>query len=162
MRKVVFLDIDGPMNTRNNMLACKEDKTPFYFYHEGIKVCKLDPACVKNLNTLLDKTGAELVICSSWRLNSTPARFTSFLRMQGLTHDVVGFTPNMEWEGRNRDAEVLHYINAEYPLNDIDKWIVIDDLASELQGIDKQNLLIVDHISGFNHAQLEKALNLLS
>ncbi|MBE6544233.1 MAG: hypothetical protein E7675_07505 [Ruminococcaceae bacterium] len=53
--KVIFLDIDGVMNSKSYDLERKSDK--------GI----MDPTRVELLKKIIDKTGAEIVLTSSWR-----------------------------------------------------------------------------------------------
>lgn len=62
MDKILFLDIDGVLNhdTWFNSIAYKS-------HEQSWKVSMFDPECVKRVNTILEKTGAKLVISSSWR-----------------------------------------------------------------------------------------------
>ena len=57
MRKIIFLDIDGVLNSID--------------YFEQTKYCKgyteIDPEKVKLLKEIVDRTGAEIVLSSTWR-----------------------------------------------------------------------------------------------
>ena len=61
MRKVIFLDIDGVLNTGRWHAQMggniPRDKYGYTF----------DPNAVANLKKILDETGAEIVISSSWK-----------------------------------------------------------------------------------------------
>lgn len=158
--KFVFLDIDGPMNTRNHMLKCSDNNIPFYFEFIGKRICHLDPNCIDNLNTLLNKTQAKLVICSSWRYFSTPEWFTLFLHNQGLKFNTFDFTPNLELIGLERADEILEFLKL-YESN-LEEWIVIDDSIGELKKLDKNHIIHVDTLSGFNSTHLSRAIRLLN
>lgn len=56
MTKVLFLDIDGPMIPRR----------AFYLQGQTLVVSKFDPVAAALLNEVLAKTGAKLVISSTW------------------------------------------------------------------------------------------------
>ena len=86
-RKIIFLDLDGVLNTAR--------------WHEQAKVDELkddygytfDPTAVSNLADIIEKTGADIVISSSWK-------FMGLSKMQKMWKDrrlpgkVVGLTPN--------------------------------------------------------------------
>lgn len=61
MRKIIFLDIDGVLNTKywyNQMSrSTPKDKYGYAF----------DPNAVANLKRIIDETGADIVISSSWK-----------------------------------------------------------------------------------------------
>ncbi len=62
MMKIIFLDIDGVLNHMywlKKMKGVEGDKKFF------------DPDCVRRLNTITDKTGAKIVLSSSWRIGKT-------------------------------------------------------------------------------------------
>ena len=56
MRKYIFLDIDGPLNTARNDYLDPEK----YGHH-------FDNEAVKNLRKIVDATNASIVISSSWK-----------------------------------------------------------------------------------------------
>ena len=61
MRNVIFLDIDGVLNTKwwytQMHRNTPKDKYGYTF----------DPRSVANLKKILDETGADIVISSSWK-----------------------------------------------------------------------------------------------
>lgn len=63
MRKILFLDIDGVVCTEFNNRKeyyLGEDKALFEWY-------VMNPSCIEHLNTIVQQTGCEIVISSSWR-----------------------------------------------------------------------------------------------
>ena len=62
MNKYLFLDIDGVLNHDEwfESDAYRKNQTNW-------KVSMFDPKCVERVNTILQQTGAQLVVSSSWR-----------------------------------------------------------------------------------------------
>jgi hypothetical protein len=95
--KVIFLDIDGVLNHENwfkkrmtikNDFNSKEwnDHYPFY---------EFDPESVKQLNKIIDKTGAKVVISSTWRHGRTIEQLQEILDRVGFVGEVIDTTPSL-------------------------------------------------------------------
>lgn len=109
--KIIFLDIDGVLN------------------HSGSKVF-FENSCLKELKRVCSKTGAKIVLISSWKEVYKPMYIdrperkmfdTVFTKKNGL--ELVGVTKNLG-DGDNRGQEVLDYLNEH---NHIDSFVVLDD-----------------------------------
>lgn len=61
--KIIFLDFDGVMDTGYDDLIRNKEGKPFYDEY-GIL---FDPNCIKNLKYIIDNTGANIVVTSSWK-----------------------------------------------------------------------------------------------
>lgn len=61
MTKYLFLDVDGVLNHSEYLSYSHIFKYPY---------CWFDPVCVEGVKEILNKTGAKLVISSSWRKDS--------------------------------------------------------------------------------------------
>lgn len=89
MRKVVFLDIDGVLNTERQHWHCQMngiapvDRFGYAF----------DPKAVANLATILTEAGAELVISSSWKSIGI-TNIVDLWEERGLPGTIIGITPN--------------------------------------------------------------------
>ena len=55
--KVIFLDVDGVLNSETYFLTHAEESID----------CFIDPVCVQRLKNITDMTGADIVLSSSWR-----------------------------------------------------------------------------------------------
>lgn len=82
-RRIVFLDIDGPLNHTN-----------WYISEEYSKLTQedeldIDPKCVERVNRICQETGAQIVISSDWRISSG---WQSRLERVGLNH-IIDCTP---------------------------------------------------------------------
>lgn len=114
--KVVFLDIDGVLNS---------DKYVRRFGGDGVAI---DPERMRILKQIIDATGAEIVLSTSWRVHwdidpkncdicgkQINAVFSEF----GL--QVFDKTPRL---GTSREQEIESWLN-EHP--DVQSFVVLDD-----------------------------------
>lgn len=62
MNKYLFLDIDGVLNHDEWF-----ESNGYRKNQANWQVSMFDPKCVERVNTILEETGAELVVSSSWR-----------------------------------------------------------------------------------------------
>lgn len=116
-RKLIFLDIDGVLNT-----------------HSSIKKAMFDPQCVDNLNTLIHLTYAGVVLSSSWRYhiyngNMSPMGFYYLLASHGVECNLVGYTCPDELI-KEREGQIKHWIEQN---NFTGKYVSLDDM--DLKGI---------------------------
>lgn len=109
MRKIIFLDIDGVMNSINERKLHPEDFGKMY----GI-----DPKPVAILNDLVEKTGAEIVLSSTWRLDEN---YKEVMREAGI--NVIGRTPYLG--GQIRGEEIDLWLKEHG--SDVDLYAIIDD-----------------------------------
>ena len=87
MRKVIFLDIDGVLNTKW-WYAQMNRNTPKDKYGYAF-----DPNAVSNLKYILDQTGADIVISSSWKSFGF-SELEEMWEERGLPGKLIGITPN--------------------------------------------------------------------
>lgn len=107
--KAVFLDIDGVLN-------CKRTRNPRKFPFI------VDPTLLARLRRLLDSTGAQVVLASSWRFDP--------VGMLAVKYYEVPFTDTIPDEPNEpRCKEILDWLGA-HP--DVERFIVIDDQDDEL------------------------------
>ena len=89
MKKVIFLDIDGVLNTERQHNRCVDEGVA-YVDNFGYA---FDPIAVINLKKIIDETGADIVISSSWKFwgLSTMQKLWASRDLPGRIIDV---TPN--------------------------------------------------------------------
>ncbi len=111
-RKVIFLDIDGVMNS-----VSTRPHAP-----RGL-VDDLDPANVAVLNTIVQATGAVVVVSSSWRLTTPfPALVASFAAA-GCLAEIVDVTPDLDPHHRHREVAAWLAAQPAPPA----RFVVLDD-----------------------------------
>jgi len=129
--KVIFLDIDGVLCSIDYMNA-----RHFKFrsdVHTGkekypIKDCDVgdefgnyfDDRCVLYLESILNFTGAKIVISSTWRKKGLQ-RMKNLWDYRYLPGEVVGITPVLN---KSRGEEIEEYLQLN---DDITSFVIIDD-----------------------------------
>lgn len=113
--KIIFLDVDGVLNSGEWI-----DKNPKLPSRE-----RIDPAAVARVNNLIAKTGAKIVISSSWRtgflgLANGFSFLTEFFGKFGITQ-IVGMTPS--FLGKPRREEIIAWLK-EHP---VASFVILDD-----------------------------------
>ena len=152
-RPVVFLDVDGVVNHWALYAARENDPA----YANGADTEWVDPVCVARVQVICDRTGAAIVISSSWRLIVGLDRTTAALRAHGLTADVVGETPeHAHRELRYRRAAEIRAWLAEHAL--VDRWCVLDDEPVE---IGDDHFVRTNVAVGLTDADVERAVAIL-
>ena len=121
--KYLFLDIDGVLNHENwYRIEVGKLKDSFKEWWESC----FDPECVKRLNNILEKTGARLVVSSSWRIDrELPVYFKHF----GITTD-YDVTPSVYREDEfgmkdwvDRGEEIAEFLKS----HPCDNYVILDD-----------------------------------
>jgi len=121
--KIIFLDIDGVLNSANYI------KNPNIDFDDP--TYQIDPVAVVRLNRITDTTGAKIVVSSTWRLafltHPTPLpALQACMQSYKITGEVIGMTPEKANALRNRRGkEIQKWLNDHY--NEIDKFVIIDD-----------------------------------
>lgn len=101
MKKILFLDIDGVLNTERwhkKMIESHAPKDSFGY--------DFDPEAVANLRHIVEATGAEIVISSSWKGYGMDG-LQELWETRDLPGKVIDFTPDVVTD------EMLLQINLE-------------------------------------------------
>ena len=153
--KVIFLDFDGVMDTvyYDHVLA-KEGKPGNDEYG-----CVFDPNCIKNLKHIIDLTGADIVVSSSWKYLMSYQDFLNMWKDRGLPGFVTDVTPEPP-NRRNRGDEIDAWIEECHTEC---QYVIIDDLgANNFNEHQIPRLLIVNPFVGLDEDVAEKAITLLN
>jgi len=101
--RIIFLDIDGVLNSRRWFVANRFDEG------KQSTLGELDPEAVARVQTLVDRTGASVVISSTWRLLYRKLTLQSILARAGLKARLAGTTPAHPRDVRG--DEIQAYLN---------------------------------------------------
>ena len=84
--KLLFLDFDGVLNSER------------FFRAQGNRYLpeQLDEGAVARLNAILARTGAKVIVSSTWRLGYSMEQLQVILARHGFSGEVVGVTPRLE------------------------------------------------------------------
>ena len=153
--KVIFLDNDGVICLQDNwggrykkarqyMIDNKIGEHDTSMMDERkrpveIRFDSFDQKAIKVLNEILEKTGAEIVVSSDWKLHATVEELGDYYESQGIIKRPIDRTLNLDefdpdsagiyhwkgWKERARILEIKRYLE-DHP--EITHWVAIDDL----------------------------------
>lgn len=164
MGKIIFLDIDGVLNSN----FWNED------HQKEISDGKyIDTEKVKLLAELVNKSGASIILHSGWRfwfgedlkpLRPEAGYLEMLLENEGMI--VAGMTPDLTTEEIRRTKkfskvkadEILKWLEG-HP--ETEKWVVLDDLELHNDHIAKFQVM-TDPEKGLSEADVQKALLMLN
>lgn len=125
-RVLLFLDVDGVLN------SAKEFKRQHELgIRQGTDV--VDPVALLELKRLVEQTGCEIVLSSTWRLFS---RTRSFLRQHFRKVGIpqwIDTTPNHN-VSHGRAGEINHWLNENASGEDAIAVVLDDDHDADLPG----------------------------
>ena len=153
--KMLFLDIDGVLNTERQHEYChsrgisNSDEYGYLF----------DPVAVRNLAKIIEKTGADIVVSSSWKHFMSYKEFLDMWEYRGLPGFVTDVTPTPAVR-RNRGDEIDAWLNE----CDVDcQYVIIDDLdGGNFNEHQLSRLLVVNPFNGLDEEIAERAIAILN
>ena len=138
-RRVIFLDIDGVLAPILNSLRYGD----------------LDRACVGVLNEIVARSGADVVVSSSWRYGKSVPELQQILEDYGFTGRVVDKTPT-EGRGSDRGEQIAAWLT-EHP---VAGCVILDDHRD--MGALLDHLVQTDAAVGLRSSHTTQALHILS
>ena len=118
--KVIFLDIDGVLVTRNSI------KYQYLNFPDDTSI-RFSKKAVKNLNKLIRLTEAKIVISSTWRLFHSLEELQNIFKRQNIKGEVISTTSveraTVE-EDIPRGQKIADWLREH---NDIEQYVIIDD-----------------------------------
>ena len=137
-RRVIFLDIDGVL-------------API---RQWDRYGDLDPACIRVLNEIVARAGADVVVSSTWRYGKTVAELQEMLAAEGFSGSVVDTTP-LGAPGADRGDEIAAWL-AEHAVGG---YVIIDDHAN--MGELRSQLVLTQPARGLQPADAPRAVAIL-
>lgn len=169
MKKVIFLDFDGVLNTENYQAQLYRDGKPQWDDFGQV----FDPEAIENLKMVLDAVpDALLVINSSWKLEGF-GKMKELWKKRGLPGQIHGITPDYVPDLLNIDLE--DYDNIAMLAgkgNEVKQWlennapegclyVIIDDVPDFLPE-QEAHLVCTDPRVGITMEDAVKAISLLN
>lgn len=143
--RIIFLDVDGVLNGYNRWntlgwdIVCKFDSVRLRTWYRNLTdSCGIHTKRVKLLAKIVRKTGAKVVMSSSWRggwrydgykavLKDSFKEFDDFAKLDNLFKlyriELIDITPRIENQGR--DSEIIQWL-AQHE-DKVDNFIILDD-----------------------------------
>jgi len=132
--RVIFLDVDGVLNTANQILAQS-----------------INHMCLKHFCELVIRTDAYIVISSNWRKYKTFMDILlSALRLFNCECRVIGKTIQIApFERPDEIMDWIHNFEDRYATK-IDSWIAVDDMPLEQMSLDMfDKCILTSYTYGF-------------
>jgi hypothetical protein len=158
--KVIFLDIDGVLNSVKSMTESGDRKWS-------------DEPVIENigwLNLIIEKTNAKIVISSTWRHGNCASLFDRYFHALGIIGEVIDVTPRLDsYRGTEIKCWLLEYESRRIKYQDsswciykdpIEKFVIIDDDSDMEDLIDK--LVLVNNNIGLSKENADKAIGILN
>lgn len=149
--KVIFLDIDGVLNSLPFIYEC--DSTGL----SGIefKAMQIDSVCVQRLNHAIETTGAKCVLSSAWRKIHPLDEMQEILEFKDFKGELIDKTPYLSIQGRDRrKKEIQQWLDK----NEVDKYVVLDD-EGKFEGMPFVKTNLMD--CGMDDRHMQKVIQLL-
>ena len=169
MKKIIFLDFDGVLNTEHYQGLLQYQGKSWQDEYGAF----FDPNAVKQLKRIIDATGADIVVESSWKYLGLDA-MKELWKVRSLPGRVIDITPssisdeylsNVDLD--NLDASMLHCKGleiaswlSEQKKQDI-RYVIIDD---EYVILDSQlpHFILTNPYEGITEEQANKAISILN
>ena len=118
--KIIFLDVDGVINRIDPPRYLTPARTI-----DGI-FTQAEPELVYWLNLIVDRTGAEIVLSSSWRYQPD---WREALKVSGVVKPLLDRTPTEHIETGERGHQIQEWLD-HHP--QVERYAIIDDSADML------------------------------
>lgn len=140
--KVIFLDVDGVLNSAQ----------------DGYSIRLRTDSHLKLLQRIVKKTGAKIVLSSSWRIGFTPASRNLLARFKEYGLELMDCTP--ELPASCRGDEIRQWLTDNVYNYDIENFVILDDEANMAEFTDK-NLVQTDTNIGLQKQDTVECIKML-
>ena len=159
--KVLFLDIDGVLNSVQYFKSKKYNKT------KGNYLCDIDTDKLPLIQEIIEKTHCKVVLSSSWRYFWNNPKFikalkqlkNEFKKHKIVIFDITGFEhkeDNSEWFGRQ--LQIRNWLQN----HTVEKFCILDDDTYDLQLL-KDNLVNPSfYEGGIKNEHVEECIKILN
>lgn len=146
-RKIIFLDIDGVLNSVDSMIA-----------FQSCNEYALDKVSIGLLKSLCEITGADIVVSSTWRMGRDKKDFMEIFSLHDWHNfPYVGQTRILDMARYNRGYEIKEWLSMYSDRNG--EYIIIDD-DSDMLPEQLDRFIHVSSVNGFRSKHYCQALRL--
>jgi len=164
MKNIIFLDIDGVLNTERWHLN-EGHKDPQDQFGDDF-----DPGAVANLSLIIEETGADIVISSSWKFSGLES-MQAMWRERKLPGKVIDVTPSTVSDEMLLNADSDELDKMPFKGYDVKEWlsnkgkqvknyVIIDDENGFLPE-QQSHLVLTDPVYGISKEDIDKTINIL-
>lgn len=175
--KVLFLDIDGVLNSENwfgYRLYCIKNN----MFNEVInfvntnderikyKLSMIDDRAIANLNRIIEETGCKVVLSSSWRscVEAENTLTEYLLKLKGFKYEFYDVTPRLWFNdfSTRRGEEIKFWLDKESENHEIESFIILDDDYSDILPEQMNNFIHIDGQVGLTDKDVFAAIEILN
>jgi len=158
MKRIIFLDVDGVLNHHKTAHRVDPETAD-----DGPGFRGMSPECVKNLQTLIEKSGALVVMSSTWRKEPYGLDNTERVaRRQGFKGPRwIDITPTLYQGFREleRGHEIQAWLDEHLKKDEPSEFIIIDD-DSDMVHLLPRLVQTDPYNGGLTEAKVAEALKL--
>ena len=153
MRKIIFLDFDGVLNTEYYQGLLQFQGKQWQVQYGAF----FDPRAVRQLKRVIDTTDADIVVESSWKYLGLEA-MQELWRVRNLPGRVIDITPSLT-DNASKGEEIAAWLS-EYAMPDT-RYVIIDD---EYVVLDSQipYFILTNPYEGLTEEQADRAMLILN
>lgn len=155
-RKVIFLDVDGVLNTERYITIQNKNNDPDPVNYDR----NFDPIVIKAIKKLYDNLYDPIIVLSStWRISNELFDYVKkYLNNIGILTKPKLYKTDI-LKSNNREEEIIKFIK-ENNIN-IKDIVIIDDESWGMKQLNSR-LILCDQYYGFNNEKLKEALKLFN
>ena len=146
--KVIFLDIDGVLNSFDDYGV---DGKEFIENIENLTFI-LSKRQMSLLNNIIDKYHPKIIISSYWRNRYSLSMLQNKFEAAGFEGKILAITPSFGGEHEDRWQQIKHYIED----NDVSNYIILDDSPLDRKNTKFPNWVKTDSYHGLDHKHLRE------
>ena len=152
MNKILFLDFDGVLNTEHYQSLLQYQGKPWQDEYGSF----FDPKAVKRLKKIIDATGADIVVESSWKYLGLDVMKEMWIA-RDLPGKVIDITPSLV--GENKGVEIASWLSEQGKQDT--RYVIIDD---EYVILDSQlpHFILTNPYEGITEEQANRAISMLN
>lgn len=157
--KVIFLDVDGVLNSE---LSREQERNHFDNWMEH----EVSEMHVNNLKKIVDATGAQIVLSSSWRFDHPKATGRDFIadplmkildrKLKAVGLDIIDVTPDLR--GKIRGVEIQDWLDRH---SEVEKFVILDD-DTDMTDAQKPFFVNTTFKNGLTEDLANKAIEILN
>lgn len=144
--KIVFLDIDGVLCTRDSYRKMRN--------HYGEP--NFEKNCVSAFNNFISQSNCKIVVSSSWRVGKSVQALQAVLKSQGVLGEVIDKTPELS---SCRGSEILLWLQQNNLL--VSSFVILDDDIFDIEDYFPNRYIQTDMEFGFQEIYIPNALEIL-
>lgn len=158
--KVIFLDIDGVLNSDRSIFILKMRQFPLKPSFSKVAqnrydylMSKVDPITVQVLNRITDETGAKIVVSSANRIPLGKNGVIEALKDMGVTADIIDITRTISG---NRGTQIQDWLDR----HEVEYYVILDD-SSDMLPSQMENFVRVNPEMGLSWNDYLKSKKIL-